>query len=231
MELTLTEAASRLGVSVRQAQRLAQDGRLQVVRRVGRNVIVEDSGVLRRRRVSTQRGRRWNATTAWAAIDLLDHGRTDRITGSTLTRLKSRLGQVSVEEFARLAADRAETRRMTQTRRRAEALKQSLALTGRSALDDPSTAAHFGLAGGGTELVEGYSLRPELEALSLRFGLEADADGEVFLHLTDEDPVSSPITTALDLYERGTTRERSAAEKTLRAALDRYAGPGSTSTA
>jgi hypothetical protein len=221
MELTLAQAASRLGVTTRQAQRLAHDGQLQIVRRIGRTVIVEDSAIAQRRHVCAHRGRRWNASTAWAAIELLEDGFTERVSGSTRTRLKIKLSQVSVEEFARLAAGRAQTRRMTQTRRRTEVLEKALVQTGRSALKHADTAARFGLASGGSEIVEGYVRRSELDSVLARFGLEADAEGEVFLHVSDEDAVESVVTTALDLYERGTTRERSAAREILKTALHR----------
>jgi excisionase family DNA binding protein len=219
MELTIAEAASRLGVSPRQAQRLAQEGQLQVVRRVGRTLIVEDTAITQRRHVGMGPGRRWNSSTAWAAIELLECRHTTRVAGRTLSRLKSRLSQLSVEEFVRLAAGRAQTKRMTQTRRRPEALEEVLMLSGRSALQDVQTATRLGLAGGDSEIVEGYLRREHLEKVLTRFGLVADAEGEVFLHISDETPVDSIITTALDLVERGTTRERSAAHGVLGSVL------------
>lgn len=221
MELTLSEAAARLGVSTRQAQRLAQEGQLQVVRRVGRSVIVDDSAVAQRRRIRARRGRRWNANTAWAAIDLLERGTTDRISGSTLVRLKKRLTNISVEELAQLAAGRSKTLRMSQTRRRAEALKEMLVLTGQSALEDAEVAAFFRLAGAEAGSLEGYVLSEDLDSVISRFGLEADAEGEVLLLVVDQQVSSSRTATALDLYERGSTRERSAGARVLRQVLDR----------
>lgn len=216
MELTLSEAASRLGVSTRQAQRLAHEGQLQIVRRVGRSIIVDDSAVAQRRHVSARRGRRWNRSTAWAAIDLVELGTTDRISGSTLTRLKKKLSEISVEEFARLAAGRSRTLRMTQTRRSAAALEKVLVLTGQSALKDTDVAAFFGLAGGASDVVEGYVVSGDLGSVITRFGLEADAEGEVFLRVVDQQVRSSRAITALDLFERGSTRERSAGARVLR---------------
>lgn len=221
MELTLSEAASRLGVTTRQAQRLAREGQLQVVRRVGRSIIVDDSAVSQRRHVSARRGRRWNTSTAWAAIDLVELGTTDRISGSTLTRLKKKLSDISVDEFARLAVGRSRTLRMAQTRRSAAALEMVLVLSGQSALKDAYVAASFGLAGGASDALEGYVLSGDLESVITRFGLEADAEGEVFLHVVDQQVSSSRTATALDLYERGSTRERSAAARVLRQVLDR----------
>lgn len=221
MELTLTEAASRLGVTTRQAQRLAHDGQLQIVRRVGRNIIVDESAVVHRRHVDAGPGRRWNPNTAWAAIDILEHGTTDRVSGSTLSRLRNRLANVSVDEFVRLAVGRSRNRRLTQTRRRPEALEAALFCTGQSSLRDEETATRFGLAGGGSEIVEGYVRRSELDEVLMRFGLVPHAEGEVFLHISDDPTVDSEITTALDLFERGTTRERSAARTVLTKALSR----------
>ncbi|MCM3689059.1 helix-turn-helix domain-containing protein [Kocuria rosea] len=220
MEVTIAEAATRLGVSPRQAQRLAQQGQLQIVRRVGRTLLVEDTAITQRHQTGRGPGRRWNSNTAWAAIELLEHGWTTRAAARTLFRLKGRLASLSVEEFVRLAAGRAQTQRMTQTRRRPAALKDALMLSGRSALDNPQVAARFGLAGGESQIIEGYLHQDELEEVLTRFGLVADAEGEVFLHISEEVPVDSIITTALDLVERGTTRERAAAHGLLQAALD-----------
>lgn len=221
MELTIADAASRLGVSVREAQRLAQQGQLQVVRRVGRSLLVEDTSVTQRVRGTRSRGRLWSANTAWAAIELLDRGATDRLTGSARSRLKRRLASITAEDFARLAADRAEVRRMTQTRRRSAALEAALLVSGRSALKDDRIAGRFGLAGEATEHVEGYVRRGTAGEVASRFGLVDDADGEVLLRISNEDAVASHITVALDLVERGDTRQRSAGLTVLRQALAR----------
>lgn len=220
MELTIAEAASRLGVSTRQAQRLAHSGQLQIVRRIGRTLIVEDTAITQRRHVGAGQGRPWKSKTAWAAIELLEHGRTTPVAQRTLFRLKNRLAHLSVEEFTRLASGRAHTRRMTQTRRQPGALEDTLLLSGRSALRNADTAALFGLAGGESVIVEGYLPRAALTQALTRFGLVDDAEGEVFLHISDETPVSSRTTTALDLIERGTSRERSAAHRVLQTVLN-----------
>lgn len=219
MELTLAETARRLGVSTRQAQRLAQEGKLQVVRQVGRSILVDDSGVAQRKRVQALRGRRWNAGTAWAAIELLECGSTTRVSGATLSRLKSRLAEISVEEFVRLSAGRARIQRFTQTRRRPAALEEALTLTGRSALRRAEIARRFGLAGGGSDIVEGYVHQLDCDAVIDRFGLVPHADGEVFLHVSGENAVESMTTVALDLFGTGSTRERSASREVLRVVL------------
>lgn len=221
MELTLDEAARRLGISTRQAQRLAHEGKLQVVRHVGRSMLVDSSGVLQRKRVQFHRGRRWNPNTAWGAIELLEHGSTSRVSGATLSRLKSRLAEINVEELVRLSDGRAQVQRFMQTRRRPAALEDALVLTGRSSLNHLETAQQFGLAGGRSDIIEGYLRRSELDGLVSRFGLEPYADGAVFLHISDEPALESITTVALDLIGHGTARERSAAKDILQTKLSR----------
>ena len=109
---------------------------------------------------------------------------------------------------------------MSRTRRSAEALEKVLVLTGQSALKDGDVAGSFGLAGGGSGSLEGYVLSGELDLVITRFGLEADAEGEVFLHVVEQQVSSSRTATALDLYARGSTRERSATARVLRQVLD-----------
>jgi hypothetical protein len=65
MEVTLAEAAQRLHVSAREAQRLAAAGQLNVVRRVGRTLLVDDAAVTALERRQRHPGRTWDANTAW----------------------------------------------------------------------------------------------------------------------------------------------------------------------
>lgn len=209
MEITTAEAAARLGVSVRQAQRLARAGRLQVVRQVGSSKLLDDSGLATA--ASGRRGRVWAPHTAWAAIDLLETGSTDRLTGSSLSRLRGRLRRCEAAELVRLTSGRAELWRGGQTRRTAHQLREELALSGESLLARREVATQFGLAAVDGGRIEGYVQDADWERLQNRFGLEADAEGEVFIHLASQKPVTGVVTTALDLAERWGIRERSAA--------------------
>ncbi len=65
MEVTLQDAAAQLGVSVRQAQRLAAAGTLNVTRWVGHTALVESGSVVAAARTARGAGRRWDARTAW----------------------------------------------------------------------------------------------------------------------------------------------------------------------
>lgn len=139
MEVTLREAAAQLGVSTRQAQRLAASGRLQVTRWVGRSALIDSESLVAAARTSTGAGgRRWDARTAWAAVDLLEEGRTGRFPsaqGSQLSRLRSRLRDLDAEHLVHLTARRATAGRFTRTRRSRSALESALALSGASLLE------------------------------------------------------------------------------------------------
>lgn len=218
MEVTTTEAAGRLGVSVRQAQRLARAGRLQVVRQVGSSKLLDDSGLAIA--ASARRGRVWAPHTVWAAIDLLETGSTKRLIGSSLSRLRGRLRSCSAAELVRLTSGRAELWRGSQTRRTTDQLQDEIALSGESLLAQRDIAAQFGLAAVEGR-IEGYVRRDEWERLQYRFGLEADAEGGVLIHRTGEQPITGVVTTALDLAERWGVRERSAALAVLAERLAR----------
>ena len=226
MEVTLALAAQRLHVSAREAQRLAAAGQLNVVRQVGRTFLVDDAAVIALERRQRHPGRTWDANTAWAAIELLDHGSTSRLSGSTLSRLRRRLRQLDVPDLVRLASRRASVVRCGQARRSTERLKKQLVLGGVSALDDSETAERFGLVSAPSARVEGYVQRPRWSTLQEDFGLDADAEGQAVIRIADVAPFGSDVTTALDLVERGSTRERSAAERLLHSALSKWQTTG-----
>ncbi len=213
MEVTVREAAARLGVSERQVQRLASSGRLQVVRRVGSTLLLDDTGLERAGAASA--GRIWAPVTAWAAIDLLELGATDRLHGSALSRLRRRLRECDAPDLVRLAGDRAVRWRGTQTRRSRAALVSELHLSGESLLEDAAIAKQFGLVGGDRGRVEGYVMLDRWPGVMERFGLEPDAEGEVLAHVTDQVPTVGLLTCAIDLAERWSMRERSAALRLL----------------
>ena len=222
MEMTLAQAAQELGISVREAQRLARAGHLQVVRRIGRSVLVDDGSVMARSHSQPSRGRRWSAETVWAVMELLDTGATLRLSGSSRSRLKKRLRGMDAESFVRLAVDRATSVRMIQTRRRPEDLRSRVLLTGRSASTDPVRAKRLGLTPTVWDGIEGYVRATEIDALQERFGLVGDADGEVLLRVAQTGVEVTDSVIALDLVDRGSTRERSAGLECLEAALRRF---------
>src|SRR4051812_28953468 len=102
-QMTSAQAAAALGVSVRQVQRLAESGELTEVARVGGNILLDSHSVHRLAQRGRQRGRPWSIETAWAALELLDFGRTTRLNAAQRSRLRARLRSMDAEEFIRLA--------------------------------------------------------------------------------------------------------------------------------
>jgi len=98
METATAAAASQLGVSQRQVQRLARNGRLVSREIAGRTVVAGRSVVAMSR--SSARGRRWEEHTVAAACELLEKGSTERVSGSQRSRLRSRLRTVALAELA-----------------------------------------------------------------------------------------------------------------------------------
>jgi hypothetical protein len=99
--MTLADAAERLGVSPRQAQRLAAAGDL--TRAVG-NVVTTESvaRALAQRNANAHLTRAWSKQTAWAALALLS-GRDDLARGigqAQLSRLRARLRAATPESLA-----------------------------------------------------------------------------------------------------------------------------------
>lgn len=98
MEIATHAAAAQLGVSQRQVQRLARSGRVVHRAIAGRTVVAGRSLVALSR--SAGRGRRWDEQTVAAACDLLDHGSTERISGSQRSRLRARLRGIPIADLA-----------------------------------------------------------------------------------------------------------------------------------
>lgn len=216
MDGTVSDVADLLGVSPRQVQMWAAEGRLQVTRRIGRSMMIDYGSAYA---LSRGAGRRWEANTAWAAIDLLTSQTTARLAGAQLSRLRRRLDQVTVANLVYRSADRAHVTRYRQTRGRADDLHTMLVVTGTTALADTQIAAIFGLVPGAATVLDGYAATDDVAELTDQFGLVADSAGDIVLHATDQTITWSPVTIALDLYERGTTREHAAAASLLQHTL------------
>lgn len=87
MSLIATSAvAQRLGVSVRQVQRLVRDGSLHGV---GPSRIDLESVLRYEQTVSGHRGRAWSEATAWAAVALVSGVEVDWLGQPQLSRARS----------------------------------------------------------------------------------------------------------------------------------------------
>lgn len=214
MDVTVSEAAKELNLDERTVRAHVTSGRLQVTRVIGRTQLLEYAGVKALQRGSG-RGRLWNARTVWAALELLDSGATERVTGSERSRLRARLGSLDVARFAYLASGRGQLRRLSQVSGTTTTLRERLLLSGVTLLESDEVAAAFDLASSRSRRTVGYV--HDLEAFALRNALVESADGEVFLRdLATADEVYLGLATyALDLFELGDTRESSAGARYL----------------
>lgn len=194
METITREAASQLGVSQRQVQRLAHAGRVMSRDVAGRKVISQKSIVAASR--SMERGRRWDERTVAAAAELLEGGTTERVTGSQRSRLRARLRTVSVAELAYHALGE-----------RATLWRRAGQVTARSGSEgDGLTSTGHGLQ---IKIVKNAAATARLERL-----LE-DTDGDILLVQLDTD--APAVIEDIALYAYGDTRTSSAAQRRIEA--------------
>ncbi|MFD4268179.1 hypothetical protein [Rhodococcus sp. NPDC058481] len=239
-EMSAVDAATALGVSQRQVERLAQAGDVVVTRRVGRALLLDAASVHRCAQMSRRRGRPWSEQAAWAALTLLSGLSVDWIPGAHQARLIERLHRSTAEEVAYLARRRS-TRILRMRGWGTEMARSLLVAGGASALDtDPQMAARFELTTGHHGGFDGYLLDTHVEAVVDAFGLVPDLGGDVTLRV-----ISDPHTArtggavpmavvAADLMDSLSTREHNAGTRVLQDLLDTLgwaatvAGPGPT---
>lgn len=220
-EMPLSEAAQILGVTPRQAQRLAANGELGHTRRVGRTVVVAPTAVYRaRNNGTTSRGRPALPATAWVALDLLS-GRPAQ--GQFERRLLARLSAMSPIEVARFARRRATITQMRVISRRAQRdMPENLIAAGLqpTGLMSP-LITDWGLAGGRPEdVIDGYLYVSSARALR-ELGLREEPGGRIALRILDA-PVEPlpPAVVALDLMESMDSRARSVGRERLAEMID-----------
>jgi hypothetical protein len=217
-----TEASRLLGVSVRQIQRLADAGRLEVVQRVGRTAILDAASVHKLARHGTARGRTWNARTVWAALALLGgDGNVSLSSQSQQWHLRERVRSMQAQDLVRIGRARARTVRYRASASYLDELAKHIALTGTSAIDaDQRIARVFGLSNARAASVEGYAPAETVAKLEHQFALVRDIDGNVTFHVTDgqyqSGRTASAATIALDLAGSLDPRQRSAGLRVLR---------------
>lgn len=102
MELTVAQVAGQQARTERFVQRAVRSGDLPALRLVGRVAVVDDLAVTAWAR-ALARGRRWTGEVRDAALDLLSSGRTDRLSSSERSRLRSRLRAMSAAAMAHAA--------------------------------------------------------------------------------------------------------------------------------
>lgn len=214
-------AAERLGVSVRQVQRLARAGELQ---RLGANLVDAKSVLRLERTVSGHRRRAWSQTTAWAAAALLSDVEVGWMGQSQLSRLKARLRVMSAEEFAGSSRNRAVVHRFTAHRSALSRLSGQIVSSGAGGTVAGLTVS---LDGG----ADGYVTTEDVWVLACTFHLATDGAGDVNVVLRstdfDLDVVRSiadagQVLAALDLSTSVDIRERTAGLRVITGALESF---------
>jgi excisionase family DNA binding protein len=218
-ELTVAEAAERLGRSKMSIHRLIDSGQLMPAGTAGKTILIEPSSVERLAITGTRRGRPWTAKTAWAALALLSGQDPNWVSASEKSRLKSRLRTLDANAVCSLARHKDHTIRYRATREAVDRLNDHLIASGASAMRDKSTAETFGLSGG-SGIAEGYVMSGDAQSLANAFGLVEDADGNAIIHEVGlEEPFTEgrvPVAAiAVDLMGSLATRERTAGQRVI----------------
>ncbi len=215
--VAVSDAAERLGISVRQVQHLVARGDLQPVARG----LVDESSVERFLAVrSGSHTRAWSNETAWTAVALLSGARDSWIGASQRSRLKQRLGRISSSELVERARERA---RVTRYAAHSSAGRYLLG----EVVHTREAEGRLGLSA--TDVVDGYVATADVRKLVARHGLSRDDAGRVTLRATsmDLDVVRDlagrdVVLAALDLAESLDVRERRAGLDGLDSALEDF---------
>lgn len=221
--MTLADAAKRLGVSPRQAQRLAASG---VLTRAAGTTVTSQSVItamsLRPQRAPLTRA--WSEQTAWAALALLS-GRDDLARGigqTQLSRLRARLRDATPESLATSLRNRASVHRY-------EAHPSALARLAPK-VTVPSTGDDaVALAPRSTTRVDGYVTSIDQARLVADFALlPALGEPRVVLRATDHPHVkviadSGAALLGADLTRSTDPREHTEGLRLLADALERFA--------
>lgn len=240
--ITTTEAAEILGISPRRVRALVKSGALTPIGRLGSIWILDRRQLIARRRQAAgnqhwsptaHTGRRWSEKTAWAAISLLDSLNSMDSLGSTLdapalSRLRKRLGEISLDRLAWLAGGRARLSTFEGLPGDAAYLREEVAATGLQALSSDAMSGTFDLVAFDRD-VDGYVSRERLPVLIAKYNLTPSPTGAFKLRTVSEERFeclqangASATAVALDLLDDGAVRTRSQAERLLQARIERF---------
>ncbi|HEX3828275.1 MAG TPA: helix-turn-helix domain-containing protein [Sporichthyaceae bacterium] len=211
MEVSVAEAAARLGVSSRRVRQRIARGHL-AARRVGRVWVLEEAQLGRSERVA----RPMSARVAWAFLDMLDGGRGEGVSQPEQSRLRKKRELLRNGDAASLLRswlpNRADVARYVAARADLPALREDSRLV-RSGLSD----LRSGLAAAG--FVEGYVSAGDLDALVNEYLLSQQGRPNVVLHVLGDrslpDPVPLPVLLA-DLADHDGPRESAAVERLIK---------------
>jgi hypothetical protein len=210
MEVTITSAAHIAGVTARRLQQATASGELPVQRVAGRTQLV-DSAILGAFLRQSRAGRRWEARTSRAALDLLGSVASRELAGPELSRLRSRLRRMSAADIAYRLGASANWYRYRSVDHTRDEVAQHVHPTGPSLLDDATQAEQLGLLPGVSSNL--YGVVRDLSAAEAELGLILDGEGDVFL--VERSETGGTEEALVDLYLFGDARESAAAAAEL----------------
>lgn len=232
-EVTVREAAERLGVDVSRVRQLLTAGTLEG-RRLGRQWLVSSSD-LDRHQALTRSGvhsRAFSARIAWAAGALLDGRDAGWLTKGERSRLVARLagadGTAIFQRWLRMRHEGVTRYRVGDTDIASLLREGGVVATGLSA------ARHYGQALGAANEAEAYATADVLDRLVRHYVLVASDRGNLLLHRVNGDwhlrtsaeqdgaRVAPRLMTAVDLLDGGDARLTAAG----RALLEQAVGQG-----
>lgn len=198
----MAQIAGQQSRTERFVQQAVRSGDLPALRLVGRLAVMDDLAATAWAR-ALARGRRWVSDVGEAALDLLSTGRTDRLSSSERSRLRSRLRHMSAAAMAHAAGGL----RGGWARYRVVDVPD-LPRIGPSAVDQVELGIVPG--GGWVTFVEAENL----DQLEFEHDVTLDADGNLgVLQRLQSDPRAARV--LLDTYLLGDARLSAAAAKEL----------------
>jgi len=214
------EAAKRLGVSVRQTQRLVHDRKLDT----DGTDRIEHASVLHL--LAARQGthhRAWSQATAWGAVATLSAIRADWMGQTQRSRLKAELKTMTSKDLVARTRNRATIHRL-------RGHSSVVARIANQVISAGSTQATLGLASA-TDRVDGYANAADATRLIGSYLLEDHAEGQIILRVTTFDleivrllATKDHVLAALDLAGSLDARERDAGLLALDSALARLRG-------
>jgi len=168
-ELSVAEAARRLGVSAQRTREMVRRDELRGRRIGSRAWLVDTASVRDRVQVDAGRGRPWAVHTIDAIVTALSDG--EQVDAKSAARLR----ETDIERLWRKIAQRVTIRRYAA--RNTALVREHLALTGESALDQ--IGEHLV---GQSRVLHGYLRGIDLEDLIEDAGLVEDGEGNIAIH-------------------------------------------------
>lgn len=231
MWMTTKEAGAELSISADGVRKLIDSGTLAVSTRVGRNILIDRTAVLRLKNRGTRVGRPWSAASAWAALALISGKDTGWIDSQTRYRLRRRLLGITALDLAALASRKDASTRYRVMPSEIDGLRRRLLLTGSAAMAEAAVASQFGLVAGLNGNCEGYVLASEADHLVQDYFMVPDPEGNVTLRVIDsnvsvtQDELAT-VVVAVDLMDSLASRERKAGESVLESILKKWQDHG-----